>query len=103
MTALAKLAHISLRCIEQHALLILRSPHHLHLHDKLTAETVLATHIHYAVLFQRIERYQFGAQILHTLNLLLFVFKRQQRIEKADYQILMLAEHFLESQIGLRV
>jgi len=66
---LVQLADVCFRRVEQDALLVCRSPHHLHLYDELPSALVLASHVHDAVFVERRLRNHFGVQVLHLCNL----------------------------------
>ena len=67
-----QLADVGFRGVEQHALLIVGGPHHLHLHDELASLLVAATHVHDAVLAQGVQGHKLGVQVFHHIGDLLF-------------------------------
>ena len=101
--AAPELAHICLRGVEEHTLLELGRPHHLHLHDELAAAVVAAAHVDYAVLAQRCLRHKLRRKVLNGCYLVAGMVERQQRVEETHHQVGMLSEHFLEGQVGLGV
>ena len=101
--ALLRLRHVGLRRVQQHATLERVRPCHLHLHDELALEAVLAAHVDNAVLLSlRPVGYLLGRPVLDALHKLA-VLQRQQRVEQADDEVLVLPENLLEGQVGLRV
>ena len=68
----------------------------------MTTASLATAHIDDRVLLARILRHHLRLHILHVLYLLALV-KGKQGVEEAHHQILVLAEHFLESEVGLRV
>ena len=64
---LVELAHVCLRSVEEHALHELLRPDHLHLHKKLAAILVMATHVDDAVLLQRVVGHHLNGDVLHAL------------------------------------
>ena len=100
--SLVELANKGLGSIEEHTLLEGWRPKHLHLHQELTSHDVFAPYVHDTILAHIVVGNQFGREILHLLHLLVFL-ERQQGVEQADEQILMLAKYLLEGQIGLGI
>ena len=100
---LVELADVGFRSIEQHTLLVGRSPHHLHLNDKLTTATVIAPHVHDAILAQWVIGHQLGVEVLHTLYFLLVLLEWKHGVKETGDKLGMLAKHFLERQVGFGV
>lgn len=100
--SLVELADKGLGSIEEHTLLEGWRPKHLHLHQELTSHDVFAPYVHDTILAHIVVGNQFGREILHLLHQLVFL-ERQQGVEQADEQILMLAKYLLEGQIGLGI
>ena len=96
------LPHVCLCCVEEDALLEGRSPVQLHFNNELATTRLLAAHVNYAVLLVGIVWNHFRGQILYRLYLLAGV-KRQQCIEEAYDEILVLAKNLLEGHIRLWV
>ena len=63
------LSDIRFRCIEQHSLLKLRRPYHLHLDKVLSPAFILAANIDNAILPQWVFRNQLGRKILDLHDL----------------------------------
>ena len=103
VSALLQLADVRFRGVEQYALLVGRGPHHLHFHDELPSGMVLAAHVHDAVLAQGVLRDEFRIQVFHPSDFLFRGLERQQGVQETDDQVGMFAEHFFESEVGLRV
>ncbi len=97
-----ELANIRLRRIEQHSLLELRRPYHLHFNEELTTLHVLAPYIDYAVLASWCFGNHLGSQIFYRLYLVAF-FQRKQGVKQTYDKVGMFAEHLLECQIRLGV
>ena len=101
--SLVRLRHIGFRGVQQHALLERLGPRHLHLDDELAPFVVATAHIDDAVLLDlRPVGNLVGRPVFYALNTLVVV-QRQQRVEQALHQMLVLAEYLLESQVGFRV
>ena len=98
-----RLGYVCFRSIEQDTLLEGISPGHLHLHDKLTLLVVSATHIHDAVFLNLCAAGNlFGRPVFNAFHPLI-VLQGQQGVEQTDDEVLVLAEYFLESEVGFRV
>ena len=98
--ALRQLHDIRLRRVEQNAAPEARPPVHLHLDDELAPARLLAPHVDGRVLVDRGARHELRRQILYRLHLLAGV-KGQQGVEKADDEVLVLAENLLECDVRL--
>ena len=87
-----------LASVEQDAAFKVRTPHHLHFHQKLPAQPVGASNVHH----RHFEHGQIGQQcridVLDTDNG--FVFGQwQKRIQKTDQHRRMLAKHLFERNV----
>ncbi len=100
--ALVRLLDVGFRRVEQHTLLELVGPVHLHLHNELAALVVFAPHVDYGVLFQWAVWNQLGRQIFDINHFRPFL-ERQQRIQETDNKVGMFCEHRLESQVVFRI
>ena len=88
--------------VEQCPLEKLFVPYHLHFHDEISPVVVLAPYIHNREFLFWTVGYIFISQIFHCINLHIFR-QRQQSIEKAFYEVGMLAKYLLEYQVNLRI
>ena len=98
-----QLLHIGLGSIEENSLLKLRRPNHLHLNNKLTPLSILTSHIHYTKFSCGSLGYHLGSEIGHRSDFFFLALKRKKGVKQTFHQRGMFAEHFLESQIGLRI
>jgi len=99
---LVGLLDVGFRGVEQHTLLELVGPVHLHFHNELAALVVLAPNIDYGVLFQWAVWNQLGRQIF-DIGHFRPVLERQQRIQEADNKVRMFGEHRLKCQVVSRI
>ena len=98
-----QLLHVGLGSIEENSLLKLRRPNHLHLYNKLTSLSILASHIHYTKFSCGSLGNHLRSKIGHRSDFFFLTLKRKKGVKQTFHQLRMFAEHFLESQIGLRI
>ena len=103
VTPFVQLADVCFRGVEQHALFVGRCPHHLHFHDELPSDVVLAAHVYDTVFVQGRPWHQFGVQVFHFGDFVFRCLERQEGVQETDDEVRMFAEHFLEGEVGFRV
>ena len=103
VVALVALPDVGLGSVEEHALLKLRRPDHLHLHDELPAACVAAPDVDDAVFPERRVGHELGGQVFDALNLLLGPLEGQERVEEAAGELRVLAKHLFKGKVGFRV
>ena len=80
-----------------------RSPKSLDLNEEMRTIVIGTFYVNNILVEKKIIRCMKWCQILHALYLLLLGLEGEKRVEQADYEVRMLAEHLLEGEVCLGV
>ena len=99
----AGIPHVCFRVSKKNSLHEFLRPNYLYFNNKLTSLGILATYSQNSIFSNGSFRHHSKCKISYRSDFLFLALKRKKGVKQTFHQLRMFAEHFLESQIGLRI